>query len=270
MRTLAAAFLLFVGCSFAPPKSAGEASSGTFVLASTTSTQDSGLLDALTREFEKEHSLRVKVVAVGSGEALDLGRRGDADVVLAHSPDGEKEFMDEGYGVYRKSVMRNDFVIVGPEDDPAAVRGETNAVEAFTQIAKREALFASRGDESGTHTRELKTWKSSGIQPGGSWYLQTGQGMAETLIVASERNAYTLTDTATFTVMATKVNLEVLVEGDQFLVNSYSVILPTKARKPDAGDAFAQWIVGPGGQSFIREFGRRRYGAPLFVPIASP
>ncbi|MGH9194469.1 MAG: substrate-binding domain-containing protein [Acidimicrobiia bacterium] len=273
MRKISLLLLLLAltACSRSPADSGSSGSGGgTFVLASTTSTQDSGLLDALTAEFEKDHPWRVKVVAVGSGEALDLGRRGDADVLLVHSPDSEKQFMDEGLGVYRKPVMRNDFVIAGPSSDPAGITGGTQAIEAFRRIAETQSLFISRGDESGTHTRELKTWKSAAIEPQGEWYSESGQGMAETLLIASERGAYVLTDTATPKVMTGKIGLKILVDGDPALINQYSVITLKKARKPEAGEALAKWIVGPSGQTFIGRFGVERYGAPLFVPNAEP
>lgn len=265
MRKVLALLLLFAACS---PAAEPTPRNETFVLAATTSTQDSGILDALTDRFEKDHPWRVKVVAVGSGEALDLGRRGDADVVLAHSPEAEKKFIAEGHGVSRKPVMRNDFVIAGTESDPAHVRDESSAVEAFERIARSESLFVSRGDESGTHTRELETWKTAGIRLNGNWYLSTGQGMAETLIVASERKAYVLTDTATLRVMGSKIELEVLFEGDKTLDNPYHVIPVKRARRPEAAEAFATWITGAG-QAFIAEFGRVQYGTPLFVPTAS-
>lgn len=246
---------------------AEESRAETFVLASTTSTQDSGLLDALVPAFEKvAPRYRAKVVAVGSGEAMDLGRRGDADVLLVHSPDDERKFMDEGLGLFRKAVMRNDFVIAGPSQDPGPIRSSANAEQAFLRIAQSRSLFVSRGDESGTHERELKTWGAAGLSPSGSWYLESGQGMAETLTIASERGCYVLTDTATFTVMKNKVNLEILFSGDSKLINPYSVILAKRARRLDAGVAFAEWITGTAGQRFIGEFGRGEYGEPLFVP----
>lgn len=267
MRRALVLFILLLhaaaGCGFRAAQPGGD----TFVLATTTSTQDSGLLDVLTAEFEKAHPrLRVKVIAVGSGEAIELGRRGDADVLLAHSPDQEEAFVREGRGVFRKPVMSNDFVIAGPDNDPARIRGVVDAVVAFTRVASARAEFLSRADESGTHARELKTWKAAGIVPGGEWYLETGQGMAETLIVASERGAYLLTDTATLRSMEAKVGLLVLSSKDPLLVNPYSVIPVVGARKTEAGLAFAEWITGSKGQAFIGAFGRDRNGTPLFVP----
>lgn len=242
----------------------------TFVLASTTSTQDSGLLDALTAEFEKDFPQhRVKVVAVGSGEAMELGRRGDADVLLVHSPDDEEEFMAAGLGVSRRPVMSNDFVIAGPLADLAGIAGSPVAAEAFIRIANTRSPFVSRGDQSGTHRRELKTWVAAGVNPSGEWYSETGQGMAETIIIASERNAYLLTDIATFTVVNEKAALGVLFRGDPLLVNPYSVIPVKAARRSDAARAFADWITGAEGQTFIGHFGADEYGAPLFVPATN-
>lgn len=264
---LLSCFLLLVACATRPRV---EESPTTFVLASTTSTQDSGLLDALTSEFEKQFPRwRVKVVAVGSGEAMDLGRRGDADVLLVHSPGDELEFMNEGRGIFRKPVMRNDFVIAGPADDLAAVGSSADVADAFARIARRQSRFVSRGDRSGTHRKELETWEAAGIRPGGDWYLESGQGMAETLTIASERGAYVLTDTATLTVMRSRLDLAMLFQGGPALVNPYSVIPVKEARRQKAALAFAGWITGAKGQSFIREFGHQTYRAPLFVPTAS-
>lgn len=265
VRWLASLLIVLAACA-APSVSGGEP----FVLASTTSTQDSGLLDSLTRAFEAAHpGLRVKVIAVGSGEALELARHGDADVLLAHSPAQEERFMQEGFGVYRRAVMRNNFIVVGPGSDPAGVRRSGNAGEAFASIARSGAEFVSRGDESGTHARELAIWERAGVGDLGRWHLETGQGMGETLVVASERGAYTLTDTATYRVMERRLRLEVLLPNDPELVNPYSVIPVRRAGKPKAAAAFAQWITGPRGQAFIGEFGRKEYGAPLFVPTAN-
>ena len=236
----------------------------TFVLASTTSTQDSGFLDALAPEFDKDHpNLKMKVVAVGSGEALELGRKGDADVLLVHSPDDEARFMSEGYGETRKPVMSNDFAIAGPPGDPANVNDATDATDAFRRIGNAKAEFVSRGDESGTHKKELKLWKAAGIDIDGDWYLSSGQGMAETLVIASESSAYVLTDTATF--KATRPQgLEVAFEGGPDLINPYSVITLKAARKKAAGASFSDWITGTKGRAFIAAFGTKEHGKPLF------
>ncbi|MGH2813389.1 MAG: substrate-binding domain-containing protein [Actinomycetota bacterium] len=262
---LLAGAAMFSACTARVGASTGE----TFVLASTTSTQDSGLLDHITAEFEESHrDMRVKVVAVGSGEAMDLGRSGDADVLLVHSPREEEEFMQAGYGVFRLPVMRNDFVIAGSPQDPAHLGGLADAVEAFSRIARAQAPFVSRGDNSGTHTRELQTWKASGVNPKASWYVETGQGMGETLIVASEKRAYVLTDTASLTVGRGAGDIAVLVTRDARLINPYSVIPVASSRHPGPAREFAEWITGPEGQDEIAEFGRAEYGAPLFTPTA--
>lgn len=241
----------------------------TFVLASTTSTQDSGLLDALVPAFEETvPRLQVKVVAVGSGEAIDLGRRGDADVLLVHSPSAEETFMAEGHGVDRRAVMQNDFVIAGAPEDPAGIASAADAADAFRRIAQAETPFISRGDESGTHQRELRTWEQAGIAPSGGWYLSSGQGMAETIAIAAESGAYLLTDTATFTVAGSTGSLEVLFDGDPTLENPYSVIVVTKARHPEAARMFADWITGPDGQQLIGDFGWDRFGKSLFIPTS--
>ena len=172
--------------------------SGPMLLATTTSTQDSGLLDALLPRFQKTSGCSVKTVAVGSGEAIALGEKGDADALLVHSPEDEKEFMAAGHGSSRKAVMHNDFVLVGPGDDPAQVSKAAGATEALTRIAEEQAAFASRGDDSGTHTKELSLWEAAVIEPAGSWYLETGQGMGETLTIADQKQAYTLSDRGTF------------------------------------------------------------------------
>jgi tungstate transport system substrate-binding protein len=239
----------------------------TFVLASTTSTQDSGFLDAVGPVFEKAYpKYRIKVVAVGSGEALNLGRKGDADVLLVHSPDDEVKFMDEGYGLWRKLVMRNDFVIVGPKSDPAAAALITSAAAAFGKIAAAQSPFVSRGDQSGTHKKELKLWAAAAVTPSGSWYLSSGQGMAETLRITSEKRAYTLTDTATFSAVAKTVDLAIVFAGDPALKNPYSVIPLKNAQHQAAGLTFANWIISPAGQRFIYGFGRKQYGKALFIP----
>jgi tungstate transport system substrate-binding protein len=247
-----------------------QASRQTFVVASTTSTQDAGLLDALTPAFERANPhLRTKVVAVGSGEAMELGRRGDADVLLVHSPKDEEQFMQEGRGLSRTPVMSNDFVIAGPTSDSAEIRSSPNGVEAFTRIAGTQSLFLSRGDESGTHRRELDLWKRAGIVPRGRWYLSSGQGMAETLMIASEKRAYVLTDTATFKVVQGKAGITTLFSGDEILVNPYSVIPVMGSRKGKAAQVFAEWISGPEGQDFIGAFGKDRFGSPLFEPAGA-
>ena len=238
------------------------------ILATTTSTQDSGLLDELVPAFEDESGCSVKTVAVGSGEALELGEKGDADVLLVHSPEAEQEYMDGGHGVSRKAVMHNDFIVVGPADDPAGIKGAASAAEAFTRIAKAEAPFASRADESGTNTKELSIWEAAGIEPKGSWYIETGQGMGETLTIAGQKQAYTLSDRGTF--LATdNLDLDLLVEGGEDLLNPYHVIV-VKAEGVNRACAqeFSDWIISPETQREIGRFGVAEYGEPLFVADA--
>ncbi len=239
------------------------------VLASTTSTYDSGLFEVLLPAFHQAHpEYRVRVVAVGSGEALALARRGDADLVLAHSPRAEQEFMADGHGESRQPVMFNDFVIVGPDNDPAAVRGLSEAASALAEIAGAGALFISRGDDSGTHNKERELWSAAGIEPRGDWYLEVGQGMGSVLMMASEQAAYTLTDRGTYLSFADRLQPTVLVEGDPALRNQYSVILVRGARNFDGARAFSDWITSPEAQTIIGQFGVEPFGRPLFVPNA--
>ena len=242
------------------------------ILATTTSTQDSGLLDDLLPRFEKATGIRVKTIAVGSGEALAMGRRGDADVLLVHSKAAEDEFMAGGFGSLRLDVMYNDFVLVGPPSDPAGLRG-LPVLDAVKRLAERGAAFASRDDRSGTHARELDLWKRAGVDPKGkAWYVATGQGMGETARIASEKGAYTLADRGTFLALRKSLDLAVLVEGDASLRNSYRVIVVSPERHPKARAAearrFAEWLVSPEAQEAIAAFGRERFGQPLFVPDA--
>jgi tungstate transport system substrate-binding protein len=243
------------------------------ILATTTSTQDTGLLDVLIPTFEKRAGYKVKPIAVGTGEALKLGARGDADVLLVHAPQSEQEFMATGAGVDRTLVMHNDFVLVGPPSDPAGIRGMRSAARALGKIAKEEAAFVSRGDDSGTHKKELSLWEQTGTtKPRGSWYLETGTGMGQTLQVASEKRGYTLTDRGTYLARRDKLDLEVLVEGDKSLLNVYHAIAvnPKKFPKVNAAGARAwiDFLVSPDTQKLIGEFGRDRFGQPLFVPDA--
>jgi tungstate transport system substrate-binding protein len=248
--------------------SQAASASGHVILATTTSTQDSGLLDDLIPRYEGESDCSVKTIAVGSGEALELGAKGDADVLLVHSPDAEREFMGAGHGASRRPVMHNDFVVVGPPADPAGIKGGTSASEAFTRIAKAEAPFASRADESGTNTKELSLWEAAGIEPKGAWYIETGQGMGETLTIASQKQAYTLSDRGTFLAMD-NLDLDLLVEGGEDLLNPYHVIV-VKGDGVNAACAreFSSWIVSPATQKEIGRFGVADYGEPLFVADA--
>ena len=251
--------------------SASASSERPVILATTTSTQDSGLLDVLVPAFERKTGRQVKTVAVGSGEAIELGSRGEADVLLVHSPEDEEKFMASGKAGKRRLVMHNDFVIVGPPDDPAGIRG-MSSTEALERIARAEAPFMSRGDDSGTHTLELKLWESAGIEPAGSWYQETGQGMGATLRIADQKRAYTVSDRGTHLSTADSTDLDVLVEGEPRLLNVYHVIdiAPTAGpRVNDAGGrAFAKWIVSPEAQRMIGQFGRKEFGRPLFIPDA--
>jgi tungstate transport system substrate-binding protein len=239
------------------------------LLASTTSTEDSGLLDELLPAFMAARpGVVVKVTAVGTGQALELGRRGDADVLLVHAPDAEAEFMAAGHGTGRCDVMYNDFVVVGPPSDPAGVRGLADAVAAFERIAGAGAAFISRGDDSGTHRKEQSLWEASEVEPRGGWYMEVGQGMAEALRMAVERQGYALTDRATFLDQVRSEELSVLVQGDRRLFNQYGVIPVGGARHPESARAFALWITGEEGQALIARYGADRFGQPLFIPNA--
>jgi tungstate transport system substrate-binding protein len=242
---------------------------GAVILATTTSTQDSGLLDALLPDFESGSECRVKTVAVGSGEALALGARGDADVLLVHSPDAEEEFMAAGNGRSRRAVMHNDFVLLGPTADAARAGAAADAVHALRAIAAAEAPFASRADESGTHAKELSLWAQAGVEPEGAWYIETGQGMGETLTIAGQKQAYTLSDRATF--LATKnVDLRIVSEGGEELLNRYHVIV-VRQDGTNVGCArqFSGWITSTPVQEEIGRFGVEEYGEQLFAPDAA-
>jgi tungstate transport system substrate-binding protein len=238
------------------------------ILATTTSTRDTGLLDTLVPAFEHAGKCSVKTVAVGSGQAIDLGARGQADVLLVHSPDAEQTFMQQGHGASRLAVMHNDFVLVGPPADPAQVSHAGGIVPALQAIARSRSSFASRADDSGTNAKELKLWKQAGIAPSGSWYIKTGQGMGPTLTIASQKRAYTLSDRGTF--LATKnLDSKILVQGGQPLQNPYHVIV-VKHSGTNVGcaRAFSRWITSAPTQRVIAGFGRSRYGQALFHPDA--
>jgi tungstate transport system substrate-binding protein len=241
------------------------------ILTTTTSTQDSGLLDVLVPAFERDSGYQVKPIAVGSGEAIEMGARGEADVVLAHSPAAEEELMASGKAGERRTVMHNDYVVVGPADDPAGVKGAA-AAAALERIARRKAIFVSRGDESGTHTFELSLWERSGAEPAGGWYQESGQGMGATLQIASDKGGYTISDRGTYLATDSARDLEILVEGGAELLNVYHVIdMTAKAgeRVNAAGaKALADWLVSPAAQSEIETFGEAEFGEPLFVPDA--
>lgn len=242
------------------------------ILATTTSTQDSGLLDVLVPVFQDKTGITVKTVAVGSGEALKMGEEGNADVLLVHSPAAEMTFMENGYGSSRTLVMHNDFIIVGPEADPAGIKGTVSAVEVMKMIANTAAPFISRGDDSGTHKMELGLWKKAELTPAGDWYQESGQGMGATLRIASEKAAYTITDRATYLANKDTLALAVLVEGDAALLNIYHVITVDAERWPKVnvagGKAFADFLVSAEGQELIAGFGTEKFGQPLFTPDA--
>ncbi len=264
MAVVFALALLAVGCSSAPEE---------LVLATTTSTESSGLLDELIPAFEARYGYEVKVVAVGTGQALEMGRRGDADVLLVHAPAAEEEFVAEGHGLGRHEVMHNDFVLAGPPHDPASVSSAASAVQALTRIYEAGAAFVSRGDDSGTHKKERALWAQAGLEPAGGWYLSAGQGMAATLRLASEKGAYVLTDRATFLALRDDLALEVLFEGDPALFNQYSVIIINPEKHPGANvrgaEAFLEFMLSPEGREIIADFGVEEFGQPLFVPDGS-
>lgn len=238
------------------------------ILATTTSTQDSGLLDLLVPLFQIKTSYVVKMIAVGTGQALAMGRRGDADVLLVHAPEEEKKFMAAGHGIKRQPFMYNDFVLVGPTSDPAKMAKAKSAAEALRQIAASKTLFLSRGDNSGTHILEKQLWIQAGIQPAERWYQQSGQGMGQTLIIASEKSAYTLTDRATYLKLKRRIELTILLEGDPELLNTYSLLQvnPLKSSKINSAGAqvFVDFMLAPETLDLIRTFGLEQYGQPLF------
>ena len=265
--------LLVVAALLALASPAGaQAPPTTVILSTTTSTQDSGLLDVLVPMFERKSGFTVKTISVGTGQALALAARGEADVTLAHAPSLEKKYVADGKMQNRRLVMYNDFVIIGPEDDPAKIKGEKSALAAFKKIAATGSRFVSRGDKSGTHVLEQNLWKDAGVTPSGGWYIESGQGMGATLGIADDRRAYTLTDRATMLAFSKRVRLPIMVEGDRPLLNVYSVMEVNPANGPRVntagGKAFAEFMLAPETQAVIKTFGVEKYGQPLFVPIA--
>ena len=257
---------------------AAEPTQKNVILSTTTSTQDSGLLGVLVPLFEKQTGYSVKTVSVGTGQALALAAKGDADVVLVHAPTLEKQYVAEGKLLNRRLVMYNDFVIIGPKEDPAKVRSSKSASGALKAIAQAKVSFVSRGDNSGTHILEKSLWKAAGIEPKGSWYIETGQGMGATLGIANGRNAYTITDRGTYLALRNgvsplrnRVSLRILIEGDRALLNIYSVVEVNPANGPRinsvGGKAFADFMVAPETQNVIRNFGKK-FGQSLFIPVA--
>jgi len=290
-RLVAAIGLLVVmsGCApsvaptpTSPPQAAPQptpvprtGNNGDIILATTTSTQDSGLLDVLVPLFQRQTGYQVKTVSVGTGAALALGARGEADVVLVHAPASEEQWMAQGNGTERLLVMHNDFVIVGPADDPARVKGETDALVALEKIADAKAPFVSRGDNSGTQQLELSLWQKDNITPRGQpWYIESGTGMGQTLTIADQRQAYTVSDRATWLSFTGRIQLPILVERDPVLLNVYHVMPVNPVKFPNVpintagGKAFADFIVAADTQKVIGEFGKDKYGQALFVPDA--
>jgi len=257
---------------------AAEPTQKNVILSTTTSTQDSGLLNVLVPLFEKQTGYSVKTVSVGTGQALALAAKGDADVALVHAPSLEKQYVAEGKLLNRRLVMYNDFVIIGPKEDPAKVRSSKSASGALKAIEQAKANFVSRGDNSGTQVLEKSLWKAAGIEPKGTWYIETRQGMGATLGIANERNAYTLTDRGTYLALRktvsplrNRVSLRILIEGDRALLNIYSVVEVNPANGPRinsvGGKAFADFLVAPETQNVIRNFGKK-FDQSLFIPVA--
>jgi tungstate transport system substrate-binding protein len=250
-----------------------QAQQKNIILSTTTSTQDSGLLDVLIPIFEKKTGYFIKTIAVGSGQAMAMGQKGEADVLLVHSPAAEKKFVAEGYGVNRRLVMHNDYIVVGPAEDPAKIKGMKATTEVFKKIASAGGLFLSRGDNSGTHAKETSIWKAAGINPEKEkWYQQTGLGMGQTLNVTSEKKGYTLADRGTYLALKKNLSLDILVEGDAILLNIYHVIEVNPAKWPKVNAAgaraFADFMVSKEVQDLIKIFGVDKFGSPLFFPDA--
>ena len=243
-------------------------------VSSTTSTDNTGLFGALNPPFEKRFDCRVDVIAVGTGKALKIGEAGDVDVVFVHARAAEDKFIAEGHGVNRRDVMYNDFIIIGPKGDPAGINGSKDAKKALAAIAKNEALFISRGDDSGTHKKEKLLWKKAGIAPQGKWYAESGQGMGAVIQIANEKQAYALADRGTYLAYSNKIDLVILCEGDEDLFNPYGIMAVNPAKVPSANYVLAMayigWVTSQEGQRIIREFGVEKFGQPLFIPQAIP
>jgi tungstate transport system substrate-binding protein len=257
------------------PAPAEPASQNVLLLATTTSTQDSGLLDVILPDFTQKFNVQVDVIAVGTGQALTLGQDGNADVLLVHARAREDEFMAAEHGVRREDVMYNDFVIIGPESDPAGIMGMTDAAEAMKMIAETESPFISRGDDSGTHSKELSVWKATGIEPSGAWYISAGQGMGEVITMADEQQAYTLSDRATYLARSLAgLDLMVVTEGDPVLFNPYGVIAVNPNKNPniqiDLANQFIDWIISVPTQEMIAGYGVDEFGESLFIPSSEP
>lgn len=267
IRTAPGAVLLLASLGLGLSGCGADRHGRTIRVASTTSLYDTGLLDTLATAFSAEHpDYSLQVVAVGTGQALALGERRDADLVFVHAPGREAEFMSAGHGLRRTTIMRNDFVIAGPEDDPAGVQDAESGPEALRRIASTQAPFASRGDDSGTHIREQALWEEAGGHPDAGWYLEVGQGMGSTLLFAAERRAYVLTDRATLTVLRENgIDLTELFAGGDQLRNVYSLIPVVGAAEPQGAATFEAWMLSEPAASIIRVFGEQQYGSPLFT-----
>lgn len=239
-------------------------------MSTTTSTENSGLLEVLIPPFEKLTGIRIKVIAVGTGKALALGRSGDVDLVLVHALNAEELFVQQGYGVKRHKVMHNDFVIIGPAADPAGIKAQKSAAFALKIIAASESSFISRGDDSGTHKKEIELWQQAGISPKGKWYKEAGQGMGAVITMADALQAYTMTDRGTYLALQDKIELMVLIEGDPLLFNPYGIIAVNPEKHPhvnyNGAVRFIEWLTAPAGQEIIRNF--RKKGNILFYPDA--
>ncbi|AEG58805.1 substrate-binding domain-containing protein [Desulforamulus ruminis] len=271
--------LVFAGCQQAAPKEEPKKEEPKnvavkdVILATTTSTQDSGLLDVLQPEFEKQTGYTLKIIAVGTGAALAMGEKGEADVLLVHAPASEKALVDSGVGLNYSLVMHNDFILVGPENDPAGIKEAKTTAEAMKKIYDKGAIFVSRGDDSGTHKKELEIWKEAGLDPKGQqWYQEAGSGMGQTLNIASEKQGYTLADRATYLAQKNNIKLAILLQGDKSLLNIYHVmnVNPEKFSKVNAegGKAFVDFMIAKETQEMIGKFGVDKYGEPLFFPDA--
>ncbi len=270
--------LALVGCQAKTetketPKEAAKPEVKDVILATTTSTQDSGLLDVLIPDFEKKTGYKVKPIAVGTGQALAMGEKGEADVLLTHAPKSEKPLVDSGAATNYQLVMHNDFIVVGPENDPAGIKQVKGSADAFKKIAEKGAIFVSRGDDSGTHKKELSLWKAAEVEPKGQkWYQETGSGMGQTLTIANEKQGYTLTDRATYLAQQKNLKLVIVSEGDKGLLNIYHVMQVNQEKFPkvnaEGAKAFVDYMVNPDTQKIIGEFGKDKFGQSLFYPDA--
>ena len=270
---LVSALVIAPGISAGANPSYSDPEASSVLRIATGSPYELGLMDALIEPFEEKYGCRVEVTRAGSGASLNLGRKGDVDLVLVHAPEEERKFVADGYGLNRTYIMHNDFVIVGPKDDPAGIRGMTDAAKAYTRIALTESLFFSRGDNSGTHQKEMSIWEEANITPTGDWYKVTNDFMGATLKSASNNQGYFMTDRSTYIKVKGNTDLEILCEGNPGLVNRYSAIAVNPKKHPgvnyDLAKTFIRYIISPEGQAIIRDFGKGEYGEPLYYPAIS-